>query len=163
LIKFNEGKPIDKKNKSELMIISFPGGAQIILDSEIVGKTPLLLEDLTASDHELKIIKDGYREKILKVKTIDGKRLEASITMGIKTGDEVDEGDSLTISKVLILDTPTGFLRVRREANVNSSQIDTVNPGQKFNLVSISDDWFEIKLNEDTTGWISANYAEIDD
>lgn len=147
---------IDEKDNSQLLVISFPNKAQVILDSNPAGTTPLLLKEITSSDHEIKIIKDGYKEKIIKVKTIPGKRLEATVSLGIKTASAAA---SLPISKVIILDTPTGFLRVRESDSVSADQVATVNPGDKLDLISEKDEWFEIRLPSGKTGWISASYA----
>lgn len=156
---------IEDKNSSELLVISFPSKARVILDSNPQGSTPLLIKDITSSDHEIKILKEGYKEKIVKVKTIEGKRLEATVTLGIKpdiTSEEKKASKSASIpsiSKVVILDTPTGFLRVRATDSVTSNQIATVNPGEKLDLISEKDEWFEVRLSDGRTGWISAAYA----
>ncbi len=150
--------PADKSNQAELSIISFPGKAQVVLDSIIVGVTPLTLKDITSSDHEIKILKEGYKEKIIKVKTIEGKKLEAIITLGINSGS-VQSGGKSSPAKIVILDTPTGFLRVREDSSPNSSQIATVNPGEKFDLISEEGEWFEIRLESGEAGWISKEFA----
>lgn len=156
---------IDEKDNSQLLVISFPNKAQVILDSNPTGTTPLLLKEITSSDHEIKIIKDGYKEKIIKVKTIPGKRLEAMVSLGIKADITKEDkktassSASLAISKVIILDTPTGFLRVRSSDSVSADQVATVNPGDKLDLISEKDEWFEIRLPDGSTGWISARYA----
>src|SRR3990167_8849312 len=59
--------PIDDKSISQLLVVSFPSKAQVILDSNSVGTTPYLT-DVTSSDHEIKVLKDGYKEKVIKVK-----------------------------------------------------------------------------------------------
>lgn len=155
---------IDDKSKSEIMIISFPKDAQVILDGNDMGVTPKLIEDVTISDHEIKIIKDGYREKVVKVKAVPGKRIEVTATLGLRT--DLTEQEEATVSATLkkqveILDTPTGFLRVRDSASLNSSQIGTVSPGEKFDFVSETEAWYQILLTDDTTGWISSEYAQI--
>lgn len=155
---------IPDKNKSELMIISFPSGAQVVLDSNIAGSTPLLLENVTASDHEIKVIKDGYREKVVKVKTVPGKRLEATVSLGVRTDlaketPKASPAASL-VTKIVILDTPTGFLRVRESDSLSSAQVTTVSPGEKFDLVSEKAAWYEIKLPDGKTGWVSSEFAK---
>ena len=156
---------IDEKDNSQLLVISFPNKAQVILDSNPTGTTPLLLKEITSSDHEIKIIKDGYKEKIIKVKTISGKRLEATVALGIKADITKEENKTSSPSassitpKVLILDTPTGFLRVRVSDSVSADQVATVNPGDKLDLISEKDEWFEVRLSSGSTGWISATYA----
>lgn len=154
---------IEDEDSSELLVISYPTKARVVLDSEPQGTTPLLVRDITASDHEIKILKDGYKEKIIKVKTIEGKRLEATVTLGIKpdinSEEKATKSAAPAITKVVILDTPTGFLRVRETDSVDSSQIATLNPGEKFDLISEKEEWFEIRLSDGRTGWISSSYA----
>lgn len=157
---------IDQKDSSQLLVVSFPSKARVVLDSNIEGITPLLIKDITSSDHEIKILKDGYKEKILKVKTIDGKKLEATVTLGIKanimSNDQKASKSAAyppSLAKVVILDTPTGYLRVRDSDSVSASQIATVNPGDKLDLVSEKDEWFEVRLSNGRSGWISAAYA----
>ncbi len=155
---------ISNKNKSELLVLSFPSGAQVILDSNSVGNTPLLLDDVSSSDHEIKILKDGYKEKVIKVKTISGKRLEATIIMGVRTDLATDTPKAtptaVLINKIVILDTPTGFLRVRESDSLNAAQITTVKPGDQFELVSEKTGWYQIKLPDGKTGWISSEYGQ---
>lgn len=152
------------KNKAELLVMSFPSNAQVILDSNTARNTPLLLEDVTPSDHEIKILKDGYREKVIKVKTVPGKRLEAIVALAVRTDLETatpkaSESAAL-VSKVVILETPTGFLRVRESDSLNSPQMTTVAPGEKFDLVSEKTGWYQIKLPDGKTGWISSEYGQ---
>jgi len=155
---------INDKSKSELLVVSFPSGAQVILDNSIKGNTPILIDDITSSDHEIKIIKDGYKEKAVKVKTISGKRLEVVANLGIRTDltqENLEASNSATLTqKIRILDTPTGFLRVRESASLDSGQVGTVNPGDTFDLVSEENSWFQIKLSDESIGWVSSEYAQ---
>ncbi len=156
---------IEDKDKSEILVISFPSGAQVILDSNPKGVTPLLLKDIPPSDHEIKIIKDGYKEKIVKIKTIAGKKLETTVNLGIRTdltavSTKASSSAEIKTQKIIILDTPTGFLRVREENSVNSVEIGTVSPGDKLDLISEKEDWYEVTLPSGKIGWISAIYAK---
>lgn len=144
-------------NSVQLLVVSSPAGARVVLDNSEVGFTPLLLNDVTASDHEVKVIKDGYSEKTIKIKTLVGKKLEANILLGINT-DKNQQATSAA-RKIVILDTPTGYLRVRKLNNVASDQVGTVNPGDKFDVLDEKDEWYEIKLEDGKIGWVSAAYA----
>lgn len=146
------------ENNAEILIISSPLGAKVILDNSEMGVTPLLLSDVTPSDHELKILKDGYAEKTVKIKTLIGKKLEANIILAISSQENSQA--SASANKVVILDTPTGYLRVRKSNSVESEQIATVNPGDKLDLISEKDDWYQIRLENGVTGWISNAYAK---
>ncbi len=157
--------PIDDENIAELMVVSFPGKARVILDSNPVGETPYLI-NLTASDHEIKLLKDGYKEKVIKVKGVLGERLEVTMNLGIKLdAKEVEQrasASAVTTPQVTILDTPTGELNVRSENSVGSSLVGKLLPGDKVDLIGENTGWYEIKLKNGKTGWISATYASKD-
>jgi hypothetical protein len=69
-----------------------------------------------------------------------------------------------TVKKVEILDTPTGFLRVREEASTASSEIGRVEPGDQFSVLDsklVSGvTWYKIAFTETQDGWISGQYAK---
>ena len=154
--------PIDDKNVSQLLVISFPSKAQLILDSNSLGTTPYLA-DVTSSDHEIKILKDGYKEKVIKVKAVKGKKLEVTMSLGIKVDLDAQaaraSASAITVPKVVILDTPTGYLNVRSENSVSSDLITSVNPGEVLELISEKEGWYEVRLSDGKTGWISSTYG----
>ena len=161
--------PLENKNSMELSIISFPDKSGVLLDNNIVGNTPLLLKDITQSDHDLILKKDGYKDKSIKIRTALGYRLNVLISLGINLA--VSEASAVSspsavpkpavaIQKVVILQTPTGDLNVRESGSLDSPKVSKVYPGDSFDLVSEKDNWFEIKLQDGKTGWISAIYAK---
>lgn len=158
--------PNEDEKSSQLLLVSFPNKAQVILDSNLVGTTPLLIKEITSSDHEIQVLKDGYKEKTIKVKAIEGKRLEITMNLGIKidinAATKQASVSAATAPQVTILDTPTGYLRVRKESSASSEQIASINPGEKLNLISEKDGWYEVKLSDGTVGWISSAYAKKD-
>ena len=62
---------------------------------------------------------------------------------------------------VEILETSTGFLRVRREPSTLGEEIGRVEPGEKYPLIQTDEKtgWFEIEYEEGKEGWISNQYA----
>lgn len=172
--------PILNKKDAELLVISLPTSSNVFLDSNRVGSTPLLLKNLTESDHDLHVTKDGYSDKLIKIRATSGYKLTSLIFLGVnpnfsttsaglesETKDSSKEAtESATISspKVLILNTPTGFLRVRERGSISSLEIDRVLPGEAYELLDEKDGWFEIKLaspsGEHKTGWVSTQYAK---
>lgn len=181
--------PLTDKKQAQLEVISFPAGSDVDLDEDSIGKTPVLFKKPTESDHMLRISKDGYMEKTVRIRTPLGYRL--TVVAYLSTGSELDDsgssvpaatsipgitgtpaptGSSGSVNtsptpaqtagtKVLILDTPTGFLRVRESNSLNAAQITTVNPGETYTLISEQPGWYEIRLNDVKTGWISSQYA----
>ena len=63
--------------------------------------------------------------------------------------------------KVEILQTDTGFLRVRENPSTLGKEIRQVRPGESYSLLDIDGKtgWFKIELEDGTVGWISNQYA----
>lgn len=162
--------PLDNKNLMELFVISFPDKSDVFLDNNVVGSTPLLLKDITQSDHDLTLKKDGYKNKTIKIRTALGYKLNVLVSLGINlatstltpstSSSSATLPPAVAIQKVVILQTPTGDLNVRESGSLDSAKIGKVYPGDTFDLVDEKDNWFEIKLQNGKTGWISAIYAK---
>jgi hypothetical protein len=160
--------PLEDKTSVQLSVISFPDRSQVYLDASLVGSTPLLLKSVSESDHELRLSRDGYKEKTLRIRTVKGYKLESIIYLGADPSvassaalpsSTITPSPAPVVSKIVILSTPTGFLRVRETNNVSAAQVALVYPGEKYDLVSEQGDWFEIKLPDGKTGWISNQYS----
>lgn len=63
---------------------------------------------------------------------------------------------------VEILDTPTGWLKVRETASVNAAELAKVNPGDMFPYKeSSTSGWFKIEYLTGKFGFISSQYAKL--
>lgn len=159
--------PLSDKKDVEVLVISLPDKANVFLDNNPVGVTPLLLKQVSESDHDLRVTLDGYKEKSIKIKTALGFKLNSLIFLGVNTdlssvpsaSPTAEIPTSIVVPKVLILNTPTGFLRVRENNSISSAEISQVKPGETYELITEEEDWLEIKLSDGKTGWISASYA----
>lgn len=159
--------PLSDKKDIEVLIISLPDKANVFLDSNPVGVTPLLLKQVSESDHDLRITLDGYKDKLIKIKTALGFRLSSLVFLGVDTdlssspvaSVSAIPSPTVTVAEVLILNTPTGFLRVRESNSIASGEIAQVKPGESYDLIEDKDNWFKIKLTDGKKGWISSQYA----
>lgn len=161
---------IPNKKDAELSVISLPSDANVFLDNNIVGTTPLAFKDSAPSDHNLIITKEGYKDKSIGIKTVEGYKLTALISLGVlpvsspSAEQTATTSATTTLQKVIILDTPNGFLRVRESNSIYSPEMTRVSDGEIFELIDEKDGWFEIKLaspaGKAKTGWISGQYAE---
>jgi len=160
--------PISDKKDAQISIISFPDVTTVFLDNNLEGQTPLLLKNITESDHELKLAKEGYKDKIVRIRTVLGYKLDALIFLGINPDVATASAASisspsattLSVAKILVLPTPTGFLRVRNTASLNGAEIGQVKPGETYLLLDEQNGWYQIKLTNGKTGWISSQYAQ---
>ena len=159
--------PLSNKKEIELMVISFPDKTNVFLDNNQRGVTPILLKDVTESDHELKLTKDGYLDKTLRIKTTLGFRLKSVVFLSVNLNiasssaqSSLSSPQEVKIEKVKILYTPTGFLRVREDSSITSLEIGRVSPGDSLELVTEKEGWFQIKMTDGKTGWVSSQYAK---
>ncbi len=159
--------PLPNKNDIELMVISFPDKTNVFLDNNQKGVSPILLKDVTESDHELKLTKEGYLDKTLRIRTTSGFRLKSIVFLSVNPSIASSSAQTPlatpqapTVKKVTVLDTPTGFLRVRADSSVASSEIGRVSPGDSLELVTEKAGWLQIKMTDGKTGWISSQYAK---
>ncbi|OGC46523.1 hypothetical protein A2V49_00550 [candidate division WWE3 bacterium RBG_19FT_COMBO_34_6] len=65
--------------------------------------------------------------------------------------------------KVKILETGTGWLRVRSDPTVNAAEIAKVDVGKEYAFVEEQTDWIKITVSETIQGWVSKTYVEIVD
>ena len=162
-------KEIAEKKQAQISIVSFPDSAQVFLDNNLQGQTPMLLKNITESDHEIRLSREGYKDKISLIKTVLGYKLEMLVFMGINpniasASSAINSPSSSTSAafsaKILILNTPTGFLRVRQDASLAAPEVMRIKPGDTYDLLEEKDKWYKIKINDNTSGWISAQYAK---
>lgn len=155
---------LQNQNDISLSVISFPPGVNTSLDSGDIGKTPVKTSDVTESDHEVKLSKDGYQDKTIRIRTVKGYQLNALVFLGanpvVASQSAVSTPAPAAITKILILDTPTGFLRVRDQPSLNGNQVGEVLPGEKYDLLDEQSRWYKIKLKDGTVGWVSSQYAQ---
>ncbi|MBI2442909.1 MAG: PEGA domain-containing protein [Candidatus Levybacteria bacterium] len=160
---------IRNERENELTIVSLPDKADVYLDQALKGQTPLKLTNLTPSDHTLTLQKAGYKEKSVRIRVTNGYKLSAKGYLGIDpsfiaeattASSSATPTPSISVAKVRILQTGTGFLRVRDDNSLAGKEITRVTPGEEYTLLSEEEGWFEIELTDGKNGWISAQYAE---
>lgn len=164
-------------NTGEVYVETQPSGAIVYLDNDEKGVSPLLLQNVTKGDHELSVFLPGFLRRTQKINAETGFRVSALFKLALdptnKTLEQTLEEKRKEASaaaeleqqkqeeqqvKVMIGNTPTGFLRVRSSASVSSSEIAQVKPSELYPLLEESNGWFKIKVG-DVEGWVSSQYA----
>lgn len=174
--------PLSDNKQTELTVLSTPSSAGVSLDSELKGITPILLQNITASDHELLVSKEGFFDKSIRVKSVMGHKLVANVDLApnLNPAEEIESTPSAEISptatpasnaaspsaniisqsKVKILSTPNNFLRVREEPSLSARELGRVKPGETFPMLDENNQWFKIILPDGIEGWISSQFAQ---
>lgn len=155
---------------ADLAIYSIPSESLVTLDGNDVGVTPLTLKKISASEHEIEIQKGGYGKKTIRLRAVPGYKLKVQALLGtLPSSNEVLPGSessptptptSAPKDTVTILSTPTGFLRVRKDASINSEEVGRVKPNDTLVLLQESSGWFQIQLTDGNSGWISSDFAK---
>ncbi len=150
---------------ASLSVISDPDAAQIMVDGIVKGFTPLKISKIAPGEHQLIIAAPGRESKSFNIKTIDGYKLTviAKLAESAQPTPTPTPTPDKTVTEVLIKDTETGFLTVRRDPTTASLNIGRVTPGLKYELVNTDTKtgWYQIKFNGEQIGWISNRYAAI--
>lgn len=156
----------------ELSIVSIPQGASVIIDSQDVGTTPYRSSDISESDHEVKLSKAGFDEKTVRIKITKGYKLSAAVFLSANpnapVASESAKEDAATgtavltpeaLGKIVISQTPNGFLRVREQPTTTSTELTRVNSGETFDILDEQNGWYKITASDGVSGWVSADYA----
>ena len=155
-------------DKAGLMVTSVPDKAAIAIDEEIKGYTPVRLSDIGEGEKQISLSFPGYKTIDVFAKATRGYQL--IIEAKLKNGEELAVEPTLTtsveptkasIKKVMIKPTETGWLKVRTEPSSVATEMARINPGEEYEFIEEKMGWYNIKLKDGKTGWISAKYAEI--
>lgn len=60
-----------------------------------------------------------------------------------------------------VLETPTGWLRVRSEASLNGTELTQITSGSSYTVLEEVTGWVKIKVSETVTGWVSSAYVTV--
>jgi len=156
-----------KPNTGEIFIDTEPVGAIIKLDNDEKGVSPLLLSEVSKGSHELSVSLPGFFPKVKKINIDSGYRINASFKLSIDQSQKIEEPKATSSAKtkeqdleIEILETEVGFLRVRKEPNVNSEEVARVNPGDTFIVIDEASGWLKIKYDGEKEGWVSKTYTK---
>ncbi len=155
-----------------LVAISQPDNAQVLIDGVSRGFSPYNVSAIAPAKHTITIKSPEYSDFSMTIQTLVGYRLTFYGKLGRGGGQDSSPGDKSqgTVKIVEILDTPTGYLRVRSEPGVGGEEIAQVKPGESFPYLDtdVATGWIQIQyeatksgLPSGIVGWISGDYATV--
>lgn len=157
-----------EENSTGLTVVSTPDNAQVELDGVSRGFSPIKLSSVVPGEHQLTVKAPGYGDRGLTLRTVAGYRLTVTVQLAKLPDEPKDEEKTEAVIYINILETPTGFLRVRLLPGSGGAEIDQVNPGSRYPLLEIDEEtgWYKIQLEkpaaglpEGRSGWVSNQYA----
>jgi uncharacterized protein YgiM (DUF1202 family) len=172
----------DVSGGTYLSIISDPDTINVTLDDKPSGFTPLSKLSTTPGSHSLLVTSPGYVEQSLSVNAVKGYNLIVNFKLAGQTiiltppapatpsastspsPSSTTNDPQSTLSKpyVLIGETGTGWLRIRKEASGTSDELGKADTGEKLKYLGESTElgWHKIEF-ESATGWVSGKYVTI--
>src|SRR3989344_5014908 len=153
-----------------LFISSMPNGADLTVDGKLIGKTPVLTDEIEDGEHKVLLSKMGYQERQFSIKTSSKYQLAADVTLASEIAKSIGSNNPSPAPqpKVEITQTPQGFLRVRQESSISSPEIGRVKTGDQLEIIQETKDWIKIKFEGSPRfageagkqAWISSQYTK---
>lgn len=157
-----------KPGQKGLFISSLPNEADVTIDGVYIGKTPLLTFEIKEGEHKVLLSAPSYIDREFAIKTSDKYQLLADVTLAseIAKGLVPSQAPLSEPKKIEIVNTPLGFLRVRKEPSVNAIEVGRVKTGDQLEVIQETEDWVKIKFEAQPDreagklGWVSAQYTK---
>lgn len=165
---------------TQLSVITEPDATSINLDGQPLGFSPLTAYSLSPGEHLLVLSTPGYQDQSLNLKAAEGYNLIVKAKLAaselvlqeplptVEPSPSASDSAIATPSAVLvkpyvvILETGTGWLRVRQEPSASATELGKANVGETLKYLGISseDGWFKVEF-EGSQGWVSGRYANL--
>jgi hypothetical protein len=158
----SSGEIIALEAGSGVTVISTPTDAEVIIDGEVKGRTPVTLPDITPGEHQFIISKDNFLKRSIRAKVLADFKLVLTVDLAISEADltKIPVVPITQTAQVTIKKTPTGFLRVREKSNINSKEVAQVKVGETLVLLEEIPNWNRVRLSDGKEGWVSSSYTE---
>jgi len=157
-----QGEILTLEDGKGLIVTSNPSGAEVMIDDQKKGVSPLVLSDQEAGSFRISLEKEGYLSRSVAVQIHPDFKTVVHVDMAQDLSKtEKEESESLISKSVVISATPTGWLRVRSEPSLQGAEVAKVNTGESFSLLEEKDSWYKIVLKDGKEGWVSSQYATI--
>lgn len=142
-------------------IISTPNGASVEIDGKDYGLTPVSV-DIPVGEHTFAVKRGNYLNRSIRAAVPVGFNLSLNVDLALSEADltNIVTPPITQTPKVVVKDTPTGFLRVREKADISSKEIGRVSPQEELVLLEEVDGWDKVRLASGIEGYVSKTYVE---
>ncbi len=156
------GEVLTLEKGSGVSIISNPAAAAVEIDGTLAGQTPLMTT-LPEGEHTFVVKKDNFLSGSIKVSVPEGYHLTVNIDLSLTEANLTSTSLPLpaAVSKVKVLPTPTGFLRLRDKPALSGQEIGRVAPGDELLLLEEQINWYKVRLSGGEEGYASSAYLQI--
>lgn len=158
----SSGEVFTLRKGQGVVVASTPTGAKVEIDGKDYGVTPLVVTDLSAGEHTFLLSHNNFLKRSIRASLPP--KLALNIVVDLAMGEvDLTTGVVPTTAntpKVVVKQTPTGFLRVRNKPSVAGQELSQVSVGQTLTLIEELSGWDKVELDNGTQGYVSASYVE---
>lgn len=157
---FGAGEILTLDKGKGLTVVSNPSGAEIEVDGKPYGTTPLSV-DIPPGEHSISFHHPNYLKRDIKALIPSNFNLTVSVDLLLSEADltTIPTPPIKETPQLLVLETPTGFLRVRDKPSTLSKEVTRVKPGDTLILLEELPSWYRVRLPDDTEGYVSSAYV----
>lgn len=158
---FGAGEILTLDKGKGLTVISNPSSAEVEVDGKSYGQTPISL-DVSSGEHTISLSHTNYLKRSIRAIVQGNFNLIVSVDLSLSEADltTISTPPIKTTPELKVLDTPTGFLRVRDKPSLSGKEIARVNPGDTLILLEELPSWYRVRLSDNTEGYVSSAYVE---
>jgi hypothetical protein len=155
------GETLTLKQGQGVTIISGVVGAEVEIDGKVVGKTPVSV-NIADGEHTFVLSHPGYLKRSIRALLPSDYNLIVNVDLALTEANLTDIVTPTTTSteKVVVKNTPTGFLRVRDKASTTSREVGRVKPKDELVLLEEISGWVRVRLPDGKEGYVSEDYVE---
>jgi len=155
------GEILELEKGSGLTIISNPTGADVEIDGKLYGKTPTTI-NIASGEHTVLVSHTNYLKRSIRANLPDHFNLIISADLSLSEADLTAISTPIITQtpEVKVLQTPTGYLRVRDKPSLNGKEVGQVKPGDNLILLEEIGDWDRVRLPDNTEGYVSVRYVQ---
>lgn len=141
-------------NGVKMLLTSKPFFAEVFLDDQFVGTTPLQVE-VPSSESVVTFKKEGFEDSSVSVSPAMGYELNIHASLLWQQNKPTVSGAN-SVSNVTIGSNPSGFVRVRSGPTPYSDEVARVKSGESYQITYENEglEWVEIMVSESIKGWV---------
>jgi hypothetical protein len=101
------------------------------------------------------------------ISQVSGAKDEILVTptqgLAVNQGAKITEGPEPSELKTVVIKIPEGAesVELRKLPSLESEVVSTANEGDKFELISVYPEWYEIKLDDSQNAFVPESYSEV--
>ena len=158
---FSAGEILSLDKGKGLTVVSNPAGAEVEVDEKSYGQTPIFI-DVLSGEHTISVSHPNYLKRNIRAIIPSDFNLIVSVDLSLSEADltTIVTPAIKTTPELKVLNTPTGFLRVRDKPSTSGKEIDRVSPGDILIMLEELPSWYRVRLSDGKEGFVSSSYAE---